>query len=282
LILSQSAWSGPLDSLNYWLHHQKLEIQSVQVDFDKDLILINGQNFKRGAFPVVALGGINLKVISYNRNQIVAKLPAGIPNASYKLVVSSGHSDNSYDECFIAISYLSAKDTEVSQGIPGPQGPPGSQGPSGPPGAQGPPGPQGLSGLPGAPGLPGTQGPQGIQGPKGEKGDTGPQGLVGAQGPQGLVGPQGPQGPSGISEWEMVISNNGVLNSSNTEVTGGALCSEGFTVISGGFSAPKIVRVRENRPLDDGKGWFVVISTWSADVLNPSDLEIYAVCVKVQ
>ena len=111
------------------------------------------------------------------------------------------------------------------------------------------------------------------------------RGLVGAQGPQGPVGPQGPQGPPGIVELETVISNNGVVNSSNCEpiVTGSALCSEGFTVISGGFSTPKIVRIRENRPSDDGKGWFVVVTPWGWEPSpDYSDLEIYAVCVKVR
>ena len=80
LILGQPAWSGSPDSLNHWPHNLKLEIQSVQVDLEKNLILIKGHDFNIGHSPIVTLGGIRLKVASWSRNQILAYFPAGIPN----------------------------------------------------------------------------------------------------------------------------------------------------------------------------------------------------------
>jgi hypothetical protein len=76
--------------------------------------------------------------------------------------------------------------THISQGPPGPQGPPGAgstvPGPAGPPGAAGATGAQGPAGPTGATG---TQGPQGDPGVAGATGPQGPAGAAGAQGPAG-------------------------------------------------------------------------------------------------
>jgi hypothetical protein len=256
LILGQTAWSGSSDTFILWPLYPKLEIQSVHVDFDNNLILIKGQGFKKEAFPLVTLGGVYLRVESYTRNEIVTDLPADLPYGDYKLVVYAGHNDYMQDECSVFIG-----DPE-SQGL---QGPPGPQGPQGPQGPAGPQGPQGLQGPQG------EQGPQGLRGEKGEKGDKGDPGL---------------QGPSGITSWAIVYGFGTVVttpSSSTAEFEGRALCGEGFVVTGGGFFAPKPVRIKENRPLDDGTGLYVVVTTWAGEPPpDPSSLKVYGVCVQVQ
>lgn len=70
----------------------------------------------------------------------------------------------------------------VTEGKPGPQGPPGA------PGVQGEQGPRGE---------PGPQGPQGDTGVQGPEGPPGPKGDPGARGPEGPQGPKGEPGPQG-------------------------------------------------------------------------------------
>jgi hypothetical protein len=71
------------------------KIQSVDVDLEKETIVIYGENFDNGVNPpVVTLGGsIELTIVEYDENKIVAKLPAlkDIPNSDYRLVVSTCH-----------------------------------------------------------------------------------------------------------------------------------------------------------------------------------------------
>lgn len=77
------------------------------------------------------------------------------------------------------------KETKITWGITGPQGPQGETGPQGP------------QGETGAQGPAGETGPQGIQGPPGETGPPGPQGNTGPQGPTGPTGATGPKGDPG-------------------------------------------------------------------------------------
>jgi hypothetical protein len=89
------------DCHNKWDCHkhgkpcQPLVIQSVDVDLTNNEILIHGQNFDNGAHPpVVTLGGgIELAILTYTGNEIVAELPAleDIPDSDYRLVVSTCH-----------------------------------------------------------------------------------------------------------------------------------------------------------------------------------------------
>jgi hypothetical protein len=62
---------------------------------------------------------------------------------------------------------------------------------------------------------------------------------------------------------------------------GSALCPAGYTVVGGGFLAPKLVKVRENRPLDDGSGWYVIVNNWGIEG-TVAGFMIYAVCIKLQ
>jgi hypothetical protein len=244
LIFGQCAWADSYVSSSHWPHRYKVEIQSVQVDFDNNLILIKGQDFKKGAHPVVTLGIFDLTVKSYTRNEIIAELPADIEYGDYKLHVYTGHGENMQDEFCVTIDDLAFEELKA---LEGPQGPAGPQGPIGP------------------------------IGPKGEKGDPGPQGEP---------GPVGPQGPSGMTGWAIAYGYGSAVASPSTvtpEFEGVALCGEGFVVTGGGFFAPRPTRIKENKPLDGGTGWRVVVSTWGGETLpNASDLIIYAICIKIQ
>jgi hypothetical protein len=253
LILGRWAWGDSNVSSKNWPHRHKLEIQSVHVDFDNNLIYIKGQDFNKGVFPVVTFGGIYLTVKSYTRKEIVANLPEDIPYGDYKLVVYTGRGENMQDECSVAMGIFISQgtlDSPILQGPPGPEGPQGPQGPQGP------------------------IGPRGLQGEKGEPG------------PQGEPGPAGPQGSPGISGWAIAYGSGSPVASPSTatpEFEGVALCSEGSVVTGGGFFAPRPTRIKENKPLDGGAGWKVVVSTWGGESLpNASDLIIYAICVKIQ
>jgi hypothetical protein len=270
LVLGQLVWGAAPDSKTDCAPYQKLEIQSVHIDYENNLIFIEGKGFNKGTFPMVTLGAIPITVASYTRNEIVATLPADVPYGDYKLVVSIGYGNERNDEFFVAIGGADPEGPLGPQGPEGPQGPPGPQGPAGPQGPTGPQGPQGPQGPTGPQGTQGVQGPQGLQG---EKGETGPQGPT---------GPEGPQGPPGVTEWIIIQSDNGVLTSNNAEVTGSASCPAGYRIVGGGFLAPKLVRIRENRPLNDGSGWSVVVNNWGSEPLTLTDFKIYAVCIKLQ
>ena len=129
----------------------KLIIEIVDVDFQNNLILIYGENFTNGGFPLVTLAAFTdpLTVQSYTSTKIQATLPSTPSDGSYLLKVGTGTASAQSGQFNVTIA------------AGGPQGPAG---------------PQGI---------------QGIQGPKGDKGDQGIQGEQGIQGPKGDPGPQG-------------------------------------------------------------------------------------------
>lgn len=227
------------------------EIESVHVDFDNNLVLIHGKHFKDGASPTVNLGGLDLKVRSYTRNEIVVKLPADFPDGDYRLIISTGHNDQCKDEYCLTIG---AVGPEGPMGRPGPQGLQGPMGPQGAQGSQGPLGPPGLQGLPGEPGS------------KGDKGD------------RGDPGPQGPPGPAGIIGWEIGWAKGTVNLYNPSEYSGTATCKKGYKVTGGGYSSSSL-SVKITKPLSDGSGWYVVGVI--AEDGEPT-LTIYAVCAQVQ
>ncbi len=93
---------------------------------------------------------------------------------------------------------------QPKQGLPGPQGPAGTDGAPGRdglPGADGAPGRDGAQGVQGIPGMDGAPGRDGATGPQGMPGADGHDGAPGIQGIQGLkgdTGNTGATGPSGV------------------------------------------------------------------------------------
>ncbi|OGP73909.1 MAG: hypothetical protein A2V86_03555 [Deltaproteobacteria bacterium RBG_16_49_23] len=246
-ILGESAWGWGFRNRPC---HLSPEIQSVYVDFDHDLIFINGHNFDTRAFPVVTIGDIDLKVKSYNRNEIVAILPENIAEGDYKLVVSIGRGVRCQDEYCLTVGAVG------SEGPPGPQGPQGLQGP---------------------------QGPKGDKGDKGETGMPGPQGqqgVPGLPGPQGQPGPEGPPGQSGVLGW-VIFSIKANVNIVSRQIEGSALCPAGSAVTGGGFWGPSSVRIYGSMPLKVENGWYV-IGTWVGDAPPTNLVDIYAVCAQSQ
>jgi hypothetical protein len=283
LVLGQLAWGW--DDWEWHRHcYIELEIRSVYVDFDRNLVLIHGQHFDNGGFPAVTLGGIPLRVKSHNRNEMVAELPTDFPDGDHKLVVSTGHDDKCKDQYCLTIGAVGPEGPPGPQGSQGPKGPPGLQGlkgdkgdkgdpgligPPGPPGPSGVTGPQGPQGLPGVQGLPGLQGEQGLQGLKGDKGD---KGDIGDPGPQGL------SGPPGIIEWEIRSNNKGGFDQYNpNEYIVTAKCGDGYGVTGGGFSSYSL-SIISSRPLADRSGWYVAGTMGDGE---PS-LTVFAVCAKIK
>jgi hypothetical protein len=223
------------------------EIESVYVDLDEDLVHIlhiHGKYFKNGTFLKVNLGGLDLKVSSYTRDEIVAEIPAAdFPDGDYRLIVSTGYGDRCEDEYCLTVG---------GAGPEGPMGPQGPQGEQGPQGAPGPPGPQGLPGEPGP------------KGDKGDRGDPGPQGLPGLGG--GIIG------------WEIGWAKGAVNPYNPKEYSGTATCKEGYKVTGGGYSSNSL-SVKISKPLSDGSGWNVV-----GVILEDGEptLSIYAVCAQFQ
>jgi hypothetical protein len=265
LVLGQLAWGW-----DDWAWHRhcyiELEIRSVYVDFDRDLVLIHGEHFDNGGFPVVTLGGIRLKVKSHNRNEIVAELPTDFLDGDHKLVVSTGHDDKCKDQYCLTIGAVGPEGPPGPQGLKGDRGDSGAIGPPGPPGLQGSQGPQGLSGGQGPPGLQGEQGLQGLNGDKGDKGDKGDPGAQGLSGPQATI------------EWEIRSNNKGGLDQDNpNEYVVTAKCGDGYRVTGGGFSSYSL-SIISSRPLPDGSGWYVAGTMGDGE---PS-VTVYAVCAKIK
>jgi hypothetical protein len=113
----------------------------------------------------------------------------------------------------------------------------------------GPVGPQGPQGL---------QGTQGVQGDKGDKGDKGDQGVAGTMGPQGAPGAQGVPGPAGVSNYSVV---QGAGARSNAITVAFAYCPAGTKVLGGGFAQFGDDEVTQSGPLNDGRGWYVSLTT---------------------
>ncbi|MEM7221305.1 MAG: DNRLRE domain-containing protein [Pseudomonadota bacterium] len=191
-------------------------IANVNADLDTDTLTITGENFDNGAAPTVNLSMIgDLTVTSSNATQIIATLPAVIPDGDYLLTVTTGMDDGQSGTFDLTIGATGEQGPQGKMGPPGADGAVGAQGPQGKIGATGNTGAQGPQGKIGATGNTGAQGPQGkigatgatgddgAQGPQGKIGATGmtgapgPQGVAGATGATGAMGPQGPQGKVG-------------------------------------------------------------------------------------
>lgn len=139
--------------------------------------------------------------------EIVALLPPGMPDGSYRITVNNGKKESGFEFSLMNPSLLKGEEGPAGPAGPeGPQGKQGVQGIAGPQGEVGPSGPQGEQGIQGVAGVVGPTGATGETGPAGPKGDPGDQGIqgltgetgaIGPQGEQGIAGPQGETGPAG-------------------------------------------------------------------------------------
>jgi hypothetical protein len=171
-------------------------------------------------------------------------------------------------------------------GPQGPQGNTGATGLAGPQGPAGPAGPQGAKGDTGAIGAIGLTGPQGVQGSTGAAGAAGATGVAGppgAPGPQGAQGNPGPAGSSGISGYEVVGGSGGFVIDPGTTTTSVIACSNGKSVLGGGFAATGVVSVLADHPAREGIGGPFV--EWEVEVSNNGlvgvTLTMYAICANV-
>src|SRR6478609_4066862 len=148
------------------------EIVRADADLESGIVTATGHGFGGTSGRAVLNGSrgslfADLITVTWTDTQVVALLPAGLPDGAYHLEISTrpnGKSPNYFDRIDITI------------------------------GARGPKGDAGPQGLAGTNGLAGPAGPAGATGPAGPAGATGPQGVTG---PGGLTGPQGPAGPTG-------------------------------------------------------------------------------------
>ena len=124
---------------------EDLEITSVYINLDTNILTIGGRNFLNGDYPVVTLNGGTLTVTSVTNSEIVAEFKLSeegdeVPEGDYLLTVTTGNSAHQFDKYNLTFGAV---------GLQGPQGEPGPQGPQGPQGPEGPLGPAGVTGATG-------------------------------------------------------------------------------------------------------------------------------------
>jgi hypothetical protein len=120
-----------------------IAVRRVVVDTEQQTLTVIGANFAR---PRVTLGGTPLTLRPSTATEITAVLPADLPPATYRAVVSRLLENGQVED---------AQEIDVTIGAIGPAGP---------------------QGEPGAKGAPGTAGPMGLPGPVGPEGPPGPGG----------------------------------------------------------------------------------------------------------
>jgi hypothetical protein len=133
-------------------------IYRVTTDRANETLTVQGRGFTDTT--AVFCESYTLTVLSVTDGEIVAHLPAAIPDGTYRLAITRGKLARETDVFNFAVNSTGANGT-------------GPQGPAGP------------------------QGERGIQGETGAMGPVGPQGERGSQGETGAAGPAGPAGPKG-------------------------------------------------------------------------------------
>ena len=118
---------------------------------------------------------------------------------------------------------------ELTDPVPGPEGPIGLTGPQGPQGEQGQTGPQGFAGITGDTGATGTTGDTGATGTTGATwatGELGPAGPAGTDGAAGAVGPAGDDGATGTTGATGATGATGELGPAGADGAPGGLVNE--------------------------------------------------------
>ena len=146
---------------------------------------------------------------------------------------------------------------------------------------------KGVKGDTGAPCLPANPACVGPPGPKGDKGETGQQGAPGSSaGGYEIVMKEVSRPGSNVGQF---VEGTASCPAGKVAIAGGFRTSKSFTVFPPGFPPPPPVEVdhastvalmRDNRPLDDGTGWYAAANI-DPDGTNSSTvhLQVYAVCV---
>jgi hypothetical protein len=238
--------SDKVSPANSLIDPRQLLINFAYADPSGGVVVIEGRNFNNGGFLVVELFGQALAISNASPSNIVAHMPAFDPGA-YRLVVRTG-SDAHQMDAF-----------ELTIGVVGPEGPPGSMGP---------------------------RGEQGAAGPKGTIGDTGEQGPPGEEGPPGPEGPEGPQGPEGepgkaeLSGYELVSGVTERDDKNPKELFVG--CPDEKRVVGGGVeTSSEDVTIITSLPTKE-KGAYGWLGRASKSSLFSGDwkLRVTAICVE--
>jgi hypothetical protein len=263
-------------------------------------LVINGSGFGTRA-PTVLLGGTALVVSSNSPTKIVAKLPAGLPAATYELRLvfsSNSKKEDGKKEDGRKEDQERSASFDVTIGATGAQGATGSTGPTGPAGATGATGPAGAAGSAGAMGATGASGPAGAtgaSGPAGATGDTGATGATGANGAAGATGATGPQGPAGqngapgatgatgasgapgLSGHQIVTSSVAIGNNGAGSAT--ATCPGTKKVLGGGWSSTGNIGIKDSHP-SGNNAWFASGNRPLIPLPGVADetLTVFAIC----
>lgn len=108
-----------------------------------------------------------------------------------------------------------------------------------------------------------------------QEGEPGPEGP---QGPQGPEGPQGSRGPSGISNYNIVSANYGMIQA-GFPADLAVQCPSGQKVLAGGHSVGNSnVIVTASAPASDERRWLV--NVWNTGN-SQAGFSAYAICANV-
>lgn len=286
-------------------------ILSAVADRANETITLRGRGFGRRT-PSLMFESLPLTVLSATDTQVIAYLPATVPDGTYLFTVVRPQPRQDADRGHFYVAVVTPKEVSGEKGEngekgesgdPGPVGPQGDAGLAGPPGQAGPAGergPQGETGAPGAPGSAGAAGAQGLIGAQGDAGAPGSPGLQGPSGPQGpagaagaagmpgIPGAPGPKGDAGVSGYEIVsvaapVSPAGV--NSGGQVSGVAVCPAGKRAIAGGFealysqmSAASGLVASASFPLSEAS-WKVTMRNASGFAVSAVTVRVFAACV---
>jgi hypothetical protein len=169
-------------------------IVNVYADLGSGLLILSGQNFDSGDYPVVTLGDLGLEVFSYTPEELIAGLPPDIMAGDYRLTVSTGNAVRQFD------SY------DLTIGAVGPEGPQGLRGSDGPPGQDGADGTScTVTGNTGSATVSCTDGTTATL-VDGADGATGPPGPPGQQGEPGVC-----SCPVSLEDFEALVERVGQL-----------------------------------------------------------------------
>jgi hypothetical protein len=110
-------------------------ITSAQPSIESGILTIDGAGFP--VSPQVFLSSVPLTVLRASASEIQAVLPAGLPPATYRLVVASAGKNPVSAAFAVTVGAVGPQGPAGENGLPGIQGPPGPEGPPGPPGPPG-------------------------------------------------------------------------------------------------------------------------------------------------